>query len=201
MFIKPIRWLLEMAGVADILNTYMPDIGNYLDTGWGTLTSVAVGALIIGSAIFFHERRAGNNTEPSTPKDQQAFIGRESEKLDSQRVALTRAMLEFHTIAFLACGKTPAGNINSGPELQMLRLLKDAATDGRLKAINKNPSGEFYMLSKTTSHDLLEFCERHPKLENLLRFARQWAKEVQPRHYVLNAEPGEYKVTGANVEN
>ena len=61
MLIKPIRWVLEMAGVADLLNIHMPAIGNYLDTGWGTLTSVAVGALIIGSSIFFHERRVGNN--------------------------------------------------------------------------------------------------------------------------------------------
>lgn len=63
MLIKPIRWVLEMAGVADLLNIHMPAIGNYLDTGWGTLTSVAVGALIISSAIFFHERRVGNNTD------------------------------------------------------------------------------------------------------------------------------------------
>lgn len=107
--------------------------------------------------------------------------------------------MEFHVIASLACGKTPVLPINSGPELQMLRYLKDAAADGRLQAANKDSNGKFYVLSQTTPHDLLEFCERHPKPENLLNFARQWTKEVQPRHYVLKAEPGAYQVTGKNA--
>jgi hypothetical protein len=49
--IKPIAKGLSMAGDIDLLANYFGAVGKFLDTGWGTLASFALGAIIIGYAI------------------------------------------------------------------------------------------------------------------------------------------------------
>src|ERR1700730_8191400 len=49
--IKPIAKVLSMAGDIDLLANYFGVAGRFLETGWGTLTSVVLGAVIIGYAI------------------------------------------------------------------------------------------------------------------------------------------------------
>lgn len=172
--------LIGLPGAATQLKewaAYLPEIGS------GTYYIIAFS--VVGLLIVHLWPKAQPSTTPSADQ--------------AETPSLYRAAMEFHVIAGLACGKTPVLPINSGPELQMLRHLKDAATDGRLQATNKDSNGQYYVLSQTTSHDLLDFCERHPKPENLLNFARQWVKEVQPRHYELKAEPGAFRITGENA--
>jgi hypothetical protein len=70
-----IGWIVElirpiMAGLGalrdvDLLHNYFGAIGRFLETGWGTLVSVAVGAIIIGSAI---HRSAPHGTSEPNPK-------------------------------------------------------------------------------------------------------------------------------------
>ena len=48
LFIRLIRWLGDM----DFIASYWRPIGTFLDTGWGTLASVVVGAIIVAIAIF-----------------------------------------------------------------------------------------------------------------------------------------------------
>lgn len=48
---KPIAKILSMAGDVDLLANYFGVAGRFLETGWGTLTSVVLGAVIIGYAI------------------------------------------------------------------------------------------------------------------------------------------------------
>jgi hypothetical protein len=56
--VKPIVKALNMAGDIDLLANYFGAAGRFLETGWGTLTSVALGAVIIGYAVNRNMRRA-----------------------------------------------------------------------------------------------------------------------------------------------
>jgi hypothetical protein len=49
--IKPITKVLSMTGNIDLLANYFGPAGRFLDTGWGTLASIVLGAVIIGYAI------------------------------------------------------------------------------------------------------------------------------------------------------
>jgi len=52
VLIKPLNAGLSMAGDVDLLANYFGPIGKFLDTGWGTSTSIVAGAAIIGYAIY-----------------------------------------------------------------------------------------------------------------------------------------------------
>lgn len=53
-----------MLGDYDIFNNYGGPIGKFLETGWGTFTSFATGAAIVGSAIL---RRPHTQTKADVP--------------------------------------------------------------------------------------------------------------------------------------
>ncbi len=52
LLLKPANKGVEMLGEIDLFETYGGSIGRFLDTGWGTLTSIIIGTLIIGYAIY-----------------------------------------------------------------------------------------------------------------------------------------------------
>jgi hypothetical protein len=56
--VKPIAKALNMASDIDLLANYFGAAGKFLETGWGTLTSVVLGAVIIGYAVYRNTRRA-----------------------------------------------------------------------------------------------------------------------------------------------
>ena len=60
---KPLNSALAVAGGADLLSNYGGAAGRFLDTGWGTLVSLALGAIIIGYAL---QRRGHNAHEVQT---------------------------------------------------------------------------------------------------------------------------------------
>src|ERR1700730_14246334 len=63
--VKPIAKALNMASDIDLLATYFGATGRFLETGWGTLTSGVLGAVIIGYAIYRNmqlEPRGGEKT-------------------------------------------------------------------------------------------------------------------------------------------
>src|SRR5947208_3000592 len=60
---KPILHLLDRIEEMDFINTYWPVVRTFLDTGAGTLVSVAVGTIIIGYSIIHAIHSA-----PSSPK-------------------------------------------------------------------------------------------------------------------------------------
>jgi hypothetical protein len=51
-FAKPLIWIIDRLSEIDFLATYAGAFGQFLNTGWGTLASVGVGATIIGYSIF-----------------------------------------------------------------------------------------------------------------------------------------------------
>lgn len=56
VLIKPIRQLIEWLADVDFIWQNLDAIGRFLDTGWGTLTTVGLGALIVAHAVY----RAGH---------------------------------------------------------------------------------------------------------------------------------------------
>jgi hypothetical protein len=50
-FIKPIRSAIDTLSEMDFLAGYWTSIGTFLSTGWGTLASVCIGAVILGYSI------------------------------------------------------------------------------------------------------------------------------------------------------
>lgn len=48
---KPIAKVMSVVGDIDLLANYLGPVGRFLETGWGTLTSIVLGAVIIGYAI------------------------------------------------------------------------------------------------------------------------------------------------------
>jgi hypothetical protein len=50
--VKPINLGLSVVGNVDLLANHLGPIGRFFDTGLGTFTSIAVGAAIIGFAIY-----------------------------------------------------------------------------------------------------------------------------------------------------
>ena len=63
--IKPILWLVGVMGDVDFIAANIKEIGDFFETGWGTLTTVGLGALIIGSAVIRASRES-----PSVSSDQ-----------------------------------------------------------------------------------------------------------------------------------
>jgi hypothetical protein len=59
-FSKPIFKIIDRLSEMDFLATYAGPVGRFLETGWGTLSSIAVGAAIIGFSIYqgLRQRRA-----------------------------------------------------------------------------------------------------------------------------------------------
>jgi hypothetical protein len=59
-FSRPIFKIIDRLSEMDFLATYAGPVGRFLETGWGTLTSIAVGAGIIGFSIYqgLRQRRA-----------------------------------------------------------------------------------------------------------------------------------------------
>jgi hypothetical protein len=51
-FAKPLIWIIDRLSEIDFLTIHSGAFGRFLDTGWGTLASVGVGATIIGVSIF-----------------------------------------------------------------------------------------------------------------------------------------------------
>lgn len=111
-----------------------------------------------------------------------------------------RATMELGEIACFAAGVEPRLNITSGLELQLYRILRDAANDGRLEMVTTEGRGRFGEQSQTAADKLLEFIERHRNYPTqLLTFARNWLANPQPRHYSLKPEPGVFNLAGQNV--
>jgi hypothetical protein len=52
IFAKPLNSGVTILGDFDLLKNYGGALGRFLDTGWGTLTSIVLGALIVGYAIY-----------------------------------------------------------------------------------------------------------------------------------------------------
>src|SRR4051794_37863717 len=65
--IKPTLWLVGRLSDMDFVSTHLKEIGAFLETGWGTLTSVATGAAIIASAIHRAASRNEENDGPPVP--------------------------------------------------------------------------------------------------------------------------------------
>jgi hypothetical protein len=72
-FAKPLIWIIDRLSEIDFLATHSGAFGRFLNTGWGTLASVGVGATIIGFSIFQGLRqpalaniRAPNKTPKAT---------------------------------------------------------------------------------------------------------------------------------------
>jgi hypothetical protein len=59
--VKPIAKVLNMASDIDLLANYFGATGKFLETGWGTLTSIVLGAVIIGYAVYRNMRRAAKD--------------------------------------------------------------------------------------------------------------------------------------------
>src|ERR1700730_11206703 len=59
--VKPIAKAMNMASDIDLLANYFGASGRFLETGWGTLMSVVLGAVIIGYAIYRNMRRAAKD--------------------------------------------------------------------------------------------------------------------------------------------
>jgi hypothetical protein len=59
--VKPIAKALNMASDIDLLANYFGSAGKFLETGWGTLTSVILGAVIIGYAVYLNMRHAAKD--------------------------------------------------------------------------------------------------------------------------------------------
>jgi len=52
LLLKPANKGIEMLGEVDLFESYGGYVGRFLETGWGTLVSIFIGAAIIGYAIY-----------------------------------------------------------------------------------------------------------------------------------------------------
>ena len=80
--IKPIAKILSMAGDVDLLANYFGVTGRFLETGWGTLTSVVLGAVIIGYAI--HRKKQLEPTGLVSPKTKAPVKHEDSELVQAK---------------------------------------------------------------------------------------------------------------------
>jgi hypothetical protein len=73
--------LLSVLGDIDLLHNYLGSVGSFLETGWGTLISIVVGAIIVGSAIHHGIRNPKPNHSAGSPKPQRFFASLKSRVL------------------------------------------------------------------------------------------------------------------------
>jgi len=64
---KPLYRAIDMLGNLDFLHNNWGEIGKFLDSGMGTLVSVAVGAIIIGYSIIRGLQESGTNVAVPSP--------------------------------------------------------------------------------------------------------------------------------------
>jgi hypothetical protein len=93
-FSKPIIKLIDRLSEMDFLATYAGAVGRFLETGWGTLTSVCIGTAIIGFSIYHGLK----HQKASSPSGQRARLSSVTMKPDT--AIATRQKEESDTIFY-----------------------------------------------------------------------------------------------------
>jgi hypothetical protein len=94
---KPVNAGLAMLSDFDLFKNYGGVAGQFLETGWGTLTSVTLGALIVGYAIYRRIHHPLVATVPSDEASLNAAVSRSisrpstSERLGESHLSILRS--------------------------------------------------------------------------------------------------------------
>lgn len=107
-----------------------------------------------------------------------------------------RDRLELYVLACLSSNRRPTLPILKEPELARHRYLKDAVSSGNLLVTTEN--GKANVFSTTTLDDFESFAEEK-KHTDFIKIAKQW-RALHPRNITLEAETGEYQVSGGKVD-